>query len=1212
MARRRNHVTVVLVVAMMLAAVPGFVPLPVAAQPPQRGGAGGAKVIVDNGDTGAIRLLTEGGATRIEDYGAFSLWRVGRAGRASFAAASAGIAPADEFDTIQFRNGTVDTDAPVPPAPAGLRQSKGAGEQFWLVQFVGPIKPDWLDGLRKDGLEIVSYLPNNAYVVWGVGGAVDTLERSVAAGGVRQFSGAYHPAYRLAPSLQGDKTPLPERVDVTVQFYLHTGVDASIGAVSALSGGVLIMARQDLGNLADITLSVPSSALPAIASRADVFNVEPFTPPKKNDEVQGQILAGNLATSGGNVVPSGPGYLAWLTTKGFPTTPTSYPVVFVVDDGVDDGDTTPLHRDFHELALVGNPSRVVATSNCTTDALPNGIGGHGNINASIVAGYNNDTGTANEDANGYNYGLGISPYGHVANQKIFTNAGGYNISHCGGNDAGVVQEAVNAGAQIGSNSWGAPVNGAYNASSRSYDILTRDANGTTAGNQQMLHVFSAGNDGPNPTTLGSPGTAKNVLTVGATENVRDDGVADGCMYSGANNADDTATFSSRGPTTDGRAKPDITAPGTHVQGAASQAAGYNGSSVCNAYYPAVQTLYAWSSGTSHSAPAVSGAASLLWNYYGRVLAPGQTPSPAMLKALLLNTPRYLNGAGTGGTLPQTAQGWGDVNLGTLFDSSISRVLKDQNNLFTATGQSQTYTGTVASNAKPFRVSLVFTDAPGPTTGNAYVNNLDLTVTIGGQTYKGNVFSGANSTTGGAADARNNVENVFLPVGVSGNFSVKVTASNLAALAVPGGAGTVNQDYAVVISNGTEVASLPVLAAGTATFSDTVGGNGNSVMEPGEQIAFSLPVSNEGTATATSVAYTVTATGPNASLVTITNGTKMLGNINAGASAVPSTAVLVTLSPSFPCGAVVMLTTQIMGVTGTSTVSYTTGVAMLGTATTFTATGLPLAIPDNTPAGVNKPLAVSGLPGTVGKVTTQISITHIFDNDLNLRLTAPNGTSIALVSRRGDSGDNFTNTVLDDNAATAIGSGAAPFTGTFRPEQPLSGLNGSAVNDTWTLNIADLAATDTGSLTAWSLTITLTTQVCSYVLQGALILGIGPTSGGVGGGTPVTLTGFNFTSAMTVKFGTATATVLNVSPDGTQAIVTVPPAAVGFVDVSVQAGVGPTRVLPQAYTYGIITAAPAPTRLAMPGMPPAGPPPPRASAPIPAAGTPTPLPAPMRR
>ena len=83
--------------------------------------------------------------------------------------------------------------------------------------------------------------------------------------------------------------------------------------------------------------------------------------------------------------------------------------------------------------------------------------------------------------------------------------------------------------------------------------------------------------------------------------------------------------------------------------------------------------------------------------------------------------------------------------------------------------SAVFTGSVPDISKPFRVTLAWTDAPGPTTGNAFVNNLDLEVTIGGNTYKGNVFSGAFSATGGTADTRNNVESVFIPAGVSGSL-----------------------------------------------------------------------------------------------------------------------------------------------------------------------------------------------------------------------------------------------------------------------------------------------------------------------------------------------------------------------------------------------------------------------------------------------------------
>jgi hypothetical protein len=77
----------------------------------------------------------------------------------------------------------------------------------------------------------------------------------------------------------------------------------------------------------------------------------------------------------------------------------------------------------------------------------------------------------------------------------------------------------------------------------------------------------------------------------------------------------------------------------------------------------------------------------------------------------------------------------------------------------------------------------------------------------------------------------------------------------------------------------------------------------------------------------------------------------------------------------------------------------------------------------------------------------------------------------LLNRNGGSGANFASTVFDDFSDTAIGSGAAPFTGTFRPAQPLgyfTGLSGSQVNGTWTLELHDNAGADTGTLNSWSL------------------------------------------------------------------------------------------------------------------------------------------------
>jgi subtilisin-like proprotein convertase family protein len=1130
-------------------------------------GASTHKLLVDRADAVTLADLQTRGAHLLVDYDSFSLWEVSDADLPTFAARDS-VAQHDDFDDLYLRSGTITPTKGVPPVPANLRQSKASGKQFWMIQFIGPIKQDWVNNLAKLGAEIVIYMPNNAYVIWVDGGQLAQVEALVGKDPTVQWTGAYEPAYRLEPSLQ--QLSGTQLTPVTIQFYRTANTVASIASVQTL-GGALLRQPEDVLGFTNISLPVPVSQLAAIANRADVFNVEPYVTPIKNDEVQGQILAGNITTPPGNIVPTGLGYLAWLTSQGFPTDPTQYPIVDVVDDGIDNGTTNPLHPDFHQLGVGANPSRLVANGNCTADASGDGKAGHGNLNAGIVGSFNNLTGAPHQDPTGYRRDLGISPYTRLAGTKIFNNAGTFDLSQCSSTNAGIVANAYAAGAAFTSNSWGSNVNGAYNASSQVYDSLTRDASSGTAGNQEMLHIFSAGNKGPNATTLGSPGTAKNVLTVGATENVRDDGTLDGCSYAGANNADDMATFSSRGPAADGRIKPDIVAPGTHVQGPASQDPGYDGTGVCggdpnppNIYYPASQTLYTWSSGTSHSAPAVAGATSLLYNYYGRVLNPGHVASPAMLKALLLNRPRYLNGAGTGGNLPSSNQGWGDPNLGDLFDTATSRVLLDQTNVFTATGNTYVTAGSVASAGKPLRVTLVWTDAPGPTTGNAFVNNLDLQVTIGGNTYKGNVFSGAWSAPGGTADVRDNVENVFIPAGVGSQFTVKVTAANIAGVGVPGVAGN-NQDFALVISNGAIGAGGANLGAQPVTVNDAApGGNNNGLIEQGETVTLTIPFKNEGSATATGVSATLTTAD---STVTVITGASAYPNIAAGGTQSNTTPFKITLAASHPCAVPVNLSLALTyngGPQGTLVLTLPTSFP-LGSSTNFASTDVPKAIPDNNPTGVasNLPIATTG---TVGKVVVRLTnVTHTFDGDLVLTLIAPDNTPVTLVANRGGSGDNFTNTVLDDAAATAISAGSAPFTGTFRPEQLLSTMSGRAMNGTWQLKAVDNAAMDTGTINSWSLDITPALCTTAAALQ---ITSISPKLGPTAGGTTVLITGTGFTGAAVTVDG---APVMPASITATQITLTMPPHTVGTVPIAVTT----LSSVTVPYTYGDVSSLPPP-------------------------------------
>ncbi len=1189
------------------------------------------KTLIQNNNPAAIIGAAKGGGLLLADYGSFSLWKLPDAPGLNGLAQNSAVEKHDEFDRIGLRDGEIDTGKAV-DAPALNSQATG-DPQLWLVQFVGPIKPEWLESLQSLGIDPVMYMPNNAYVIWADGQQLKQLNEQVATGATElQWAGPYQAGYRLDPALKNRKSISGSApVTVTVQFYNTSKVQDSLDRLEKLGGKVVREPWQIL-KFTDVTLQVPPGQLEAISRWPDVFNVEQYAERVKMDEAQGQIVAGNVSAANGKVGPTAPGYLAWLTGLGFPTTPGAYPIVDVVDDGLDNGTTTPIHPDFYTFGDKTNgASRVVATANCTGDALADGTAGHGNLNSGIVGGYNNSSGPPYVDSNGFNRGVGISPFGRLSHTKIFANNSNYDISNCGNSDTGVVLKSYQNGASITSNSWGDNSSpGAYDASSQAYDSLTRDAAGTVAGNQQMLHVFSAGNDGPSGTitgTIGTPGTAKNVLTVGATENVRDQGIADGCGETNADNADDMATFSSRGPTTDGRIKPDIVAPGIHIQGPASQdPAGFNGSGVCggsgNIYYPnfaqngITQTLYTWSSGTSHSTPAVAGGLSLLYNYYSRVWVAGQYPSPAMAKALTLNSPRYLAGAGTGDTLPSNSQGWGDLNLGALFDGG-PRSLLDQSKVFTTTGQQYTRSVAVHDATKPVRVTLAWTDAPGTTTGDSFVNNLDLQVTINGQTYKGNIFSGSLSTIGGAFDTKNNVENVFLPAGLSGAFTVTVTAANLAGDGVPGNSSPVDQDFALVVYNADANGTTPALLQTNKFLS---GGDGDDVIEPGETVNLLASFYNSGDGPASNVQLTLTGSTPG---VTINTGAASYGNIASGATVTNTTPFKFTVGSGVPYGTVITLTGQLTcdpsiaipftftfqvgmvtiaqsglqlgggdndqyaepgenlslaigltnagnadarivtgiltsntpgvsvtantgnygdiaagatvtntatlyifrvdpGLACAGTISFTQQVTYSdGTTQNFTIT-LPVGAPKitNTSATdiphpiseVGAPTVTSNLPinfaGQVTHIRAKVNITHTWDGDLTLTIISPDGTRVILSNKHGGGGENYTDTVFDDSAAASISSGSAPFSGSYKPDEPLAGFNGKAISGNWQLEIKDNADRDGGALNGWSLEITSDSKICDYLSSVRVVATAGSPQR-----TPVNT---NFQTPLTVK------------------------------------------------------------------------------------------------
>ena len=447
----------------------------------------------------------------------------------------------------------------------------------------------------------------------------------------------------------------------------------------------------------------------------------------------------------------------------------------------------------------------------------------------------------------------------------------------------------------------------------------------------------------------------------------------------------------------------------------------------------------------------------------------------MTKAILAGSTTDLAGGddGAGGAIgnaPNGDQGWGLPNIARALDDG-PRFFSDQEGLLTATGQQAVRTFEVDDAEKPVRVTLAWTDAVGPLVGASYVNDLDLRVAAGGGSFKGNVLAGGHSVTGGTADARNNVESVILPAGSASRLTVEVTGANVAADGVPGNAEATDQDFALTVSNVEEVTE-PVLSGQSSDLTEQ-DGDGDGTIEPGEGFALSETVKNEGPAAATGLTGSLSGPAP----VTITDATAAWPDLASGASAPNSDPLAGTLAREGECGQPVPLSlavTSAEGAIATRPVTLESGAT--GTPVTRSSSDVPKTIPDDDLGGVASTVAVP-VPGRIKDVNVTVNgLTHPFVGDLRLDLVAPDGTTVNLANRPGgrNNGDNnLADTVFDDEAATPIGAAGTegPYTGSFRPQaDQLSRLDGKQQQGTWTLRVVDLDSQDSGSLTAWRLTI----------------------------------------------------------------------------------------------------------------------------------------------
>ena len=655
---------------------------------------------------------------------------------------------------VLLRNETISTlPRPFHFQAAALGPLLPAASGLFLIQFEDRMQPEWPARLRALGVELVQYVPQDAFVAHldqAQLEEVEALEFVRWVGPYRPDHKVHGPLRRLAEQQPGG--PL----SVTVLLAPQAGPEAG-AQVRSQFRAVTTDARTRFGSV--LRGQLAPGRLQALAGSPAVLWVEAGPNIRMFDEIASKIVAGD----------GGPGRTS-ATQLGYDGRGVT---VAVADSGLDSGNIAAMHPD-----LAGRV-RALFYYGALTDASDEH--GHGTHCAGIVAG--NAT-LGETDEAGTLYGLGVAPGAGIIAQRIFDAEGGFEAP---ATFEILTRDAVRAGADIGSNSWGDDTQGRYDVSAMEFDALVRDADDLTVGDQPYILEFSAGNAGPGAQTVGSPAVAKNVIATGASENDR----LDFFLY--ADGIDVMADFSSRGPCEDGRIKPDVVAPGTWIASLRSVFANDDFS------WAPISQNYLYEGGTSQAGPHISGAAAVFVQYY-RQQNTNETPSPAMVKAALINSATDMDDSFGTDPVPNMDEGWGRVDLASIVESSAQGRFVDQKHLL-QTGQSYERRVIIASATESLKVTLAYTDVPGfPAAIPALVNDLDLEV-VGpdGRIYRGNQFQhGESLPNPSARDSINNVEGVHLATPDPGEYLIRVVARNVvqdARRETP----AIDQDFALAIS-----------------------------------------------------------------------------------------------------------------------------------------------------------------------------------------------------------------------------------------------------------------------------------------------------------------------------------------------------------------------------------------------------------------------------
>lgn len=332
---------------------------------------------------------------------------------------------------------------------------------------------------------------------------------------------------------------------------------------------------------------------------------------------------------------------------------------------------------------------------------------------------------------------------------------------------------------------------------------------------------------------------------------------------------------------------------------------------------------------------------------------------------------------------------------------------------------------------------------------------------------------------------------------------------------------------------------------------------NRAIDPGETVTVNLSLGNNGSVSTQNLTATLLAS----SNVITSAQTLNYGVLIPGG---PTVTRAFTFTASGACGSVIPVKVNLKdGAEDLGVVSFNFTLGAIGAAPrTFSYSGGTVKIPDGDARGIDIPLTVSGFAGNIADLnfridgtgctadsgSTTVGVDHTWVGDLLFKLTSPAGTTVTIVNRAGGSGNsgkNFCQTVLDDDVANATSIGSVsptgpppsgpPYTGIYKPSNPLSAFDGENPNGTWTLTVTDSFTGDTGNVRAFSLILTGFACCSTGCLD---VAGSSATSGAVG--SQVTISGTGLDGVTSVKFGDVPASFIVNS--NTSITATVPGAA----------------------------------------------------------------------